>query len=270
MAPRRGELRLSREPSRSAHARGKRAEARALFRRTGAHSSVCCARSGRGAGELALDLDGLSADRAALEEQYRDVSGQSLAAVIAERTAHILRTKHTPSALRSRQRSRCARRTARSFPTARCSSARKTRSSPCSSRRSWGSRRRSRNGGRRDEGCAGGEVARGIEKIPSRRARGAPRHRADAAAGRKCEGRANSRQSGRRGVRPRRGAGGDGEHPARHRRRGRAAADAHRGLRHEARAGAGYDRRAQRERGHEAQERDGRRRYGQRHAGRSW
>ena len=35
--------------------------------------------------ELALDLDGLSADRAALEEQYRDVSGQSLAAVIAER-----------------------------------------------------------------------------------------------------------------------------------------------------------------------------------------
>ena len=36
--------------------------------------------------ELALDLDGLSADRAALEEQYRDVSGQSLAAVIAERT----------------------------------------------------------------------------------------------------------------------------------------------------------------------------------------
>ena len=110
-------------------------------------------------------------------------------------------------------------------------------------------------------------MARGIEKIPSRRARGAPRHRADAAAGRKCGGRAGSRQSGRRGVRPRRGAGGDGEHPARHRRRGRAAADAHRGLRHEARAGAGYDRRAQRERGHEAQERDGRRRYGQRHAG---
>ena len=36
--------------------------------------------------ELALDLDSLSADRAALEEQYRDVSGQSLAAVIAERT----------------------------------------------------------------------------------------------------------------------------------------------------------------------------------------
>ena len=39
--------------------------------------------------ELALDLDGLSADRAALEEQYRDVSGQSLAAVIAERTGEI-------------------------------------------------------------------------------------------------------------------------------------------------------------------------------------
>ena len=35
--------------------------------------------------ELALDLDGLSADRAALE-QYRDVSGRSLAAVIARRT----------------------------------------------------------------------------------------------------------------------------------------------------------------------------------------
>ena len=33
--------------------------------------------------ELALDLDGFSADRVALEEQYRDVSGQSLAAVIA-------------------------------------------------------------------------------------------------------------------------------------------------------------------------------------------
>ena len=32
--------------------------------------------------ELALDLDGLSADRAALEEQYRDVSGQSLAALL--------------------------------------------------------------------------------------------------------------------------------------------------------------------------------------------
>ena len=47
--------------------------------------------------------------------------------------------------------------------------------------------------------------------------------------GGKTESRANSRQSGRRGVRPRRGAGGDGEHPARHRRRGRAAADAHRG-----------------------------------------
>ena len=41
--------------------------------------------------ELALDLDGFSADRVALEEQYRDVSGQSLAAVIAERTgAYIL------------------------------------------------------------------------------------------------------------------------------------------------------------------------------------
>ena len=34
--------------------------------------------------ELALDLDGLSADRAALEEQYRDVSGQSLAAVMSK------------------------------------------------------------------------------------------------------------------------------------------------------------------------------------------
>ena len=43
--------------------------------------------------ELALDLDGLSADRAALEEQYRDVSGQSLAAVIAERTGAYIEDK---------------------------------------------------------------------------------------------------------------------------------------------------------------------------------
>ena len=42
---------------------------------------------------LALDLDGLSADRAALEEQYRDVSGQSLAAVIAERTGAYIEDK---------------------------------------------------------------------------------------------------------------------------------------------------------------------------------
>ena len=106
-----------------------------------------------------------------------------------------------------------------------------------------------------------------IEEIPSRRARGAPRHRADAAAGKKTEARANSRQSGRRGVRPRavqeemenilRAIDGVGE----------LRLMLHRGLRHEARAGAGYDRRAQRERGHEAQERDGRRRYGRRHAG---
>ena len=43
--------------------------------------------------ELALDLDGLSADRAALEEQYRDVSGQSFAAVIAERTGAYIEDK---------------------------------------------------------------------------------------------------------------------------------------------------------------------------------
>ena len=43
--------------------------------------------------ELALDLDGFSADRAALEEQYRDVSGQSLAAVIAERTGAYIEDK---------------------------------------------------------------------------------------------------------------------------------------------------------------------------------
>ena len=43
--------------------------------------------------ELARDLDGLSADRAALEEQYRDVSGQSLAAVIAERTGAYIEDK---------------------------------------------------------------------------------------------------------------------------------------------------------------------------------
>ena len=40
-----------------------------------------------------LALDGLSADRAALEEQYRDVSGQSLAAVIAERTGAYIEDK---------------------------------------------------------------------------------------------------------------------------------------------------------------------------------
>ena len=42
---------------------------------------------------LALDLDGFSADRVALEEQYRDVSGQSLAAVIAERTGAYIEDK---------------------------------------------------------------------------------------------------------------------------------------------------------------------------------
>ena len=40
-----------------------------------------------------LVLDGFSADRVALEEQYRDVSGQSLAAVIAERTGAYIEDK---------------------------------------------------------------------------------------------------------------------------------------------------------------------------------
>ena len=52
--------------------------------------------------ELALDLDGLSADRAALEEQYRDVSGQSLAAVIAERTGAYIEDKASALGLRLR------------------------------------------------------------------------------------------------------------------------------------------------------------------------
>ena len=135
--------------------------------------------------ELALDLDGFSADRAALEEQYRDMSGQSLATVIAERTgayiedkAHALGTEVTAEVTVREEDGAF-------IPDRAVLFGKENAGSPRSSRRSWGSRRRSRNGGRRDEGCAGGEVARGPEKIPSRRARGAPRHRADAAAGRK-------------------------------------------------------------------------------------
>ena len=43
--------------------------------------------------ELTLDLDSLSADHAALEEQYREVSDQALAAVIAERTGAYIEDK---------------------------------------------------------------------------------------------------------------------------------------------------------------------------------
>ena len=118
-----------------------------------------------------VDLDGLSADRAALEEQYRDVSGQSLAAVIAERTgayiedkAHALGAEVTAEVTVREEDGAFIPDRAVLFGEGKRGALR------APSRRSWGSRRRSRNGGRRDEGCAGGEVARGIEKIPSRRA----------------------------------------------------------------------------------------------------